>query len=86
MLKRILSRVQSRALDTIRKWWRPISCIGIAGGVWVYCVVTPLYSLIVLREMPSDGMGIAAIITATAGAFAVREAGKIWGSVDDTPE
>lgn len=65
------------ALCLIRKWWRPITCIGIAGSVIVHGVVLPL----MIRESP-DLTGLAALITAASAAFAVREWGKIRGTAD----
>jgi hypothetical protein len=76
-------RTQDVALCLIRKWWRPVTCIGVAASVWTYCVCTPLYSLIVLHQLPADGLGVAAVITAATGAFAVREWGKKNGTVAD---
>jgi hypothetical protein len=83
-------RFKQRALCAIdlficvtRKMWRPVTCWGVAGGVWVYCFVTPLYSLIKLGHLPADGVGIAAVIASATAAFAVREAGKIMGSINE---
>lgn len=76
-------RVQEIALCLIRKWWRPIAAVGIAGTMIVNGVVLP----IILKSFP-DLMGLAALITAVAGAFAVREWGKIRGTdkTDDNIE
>lgn len=78
-------RTKARTLRAInvficvtRRLWRPVTCWGIASSVWSYCVVTPLYSLITLHQLPADGVGVAAVITAATTAFAVREVGKIW--------
>ncbi len=67
-------RAQGLALALIRKWWRPLTCLGIAGSMMVHGVVLPL----ITRTSP-DLTGLAALVTACAAAFAVREWGKIKG-------
>ena len=67
------------ALCVIRKWWRPVTCIWIAGTMAVHGVVLPLYMFFRKGEMPTDLTGLSLLVTATAGAFAVREWGKIKG-------
>jgi len=64
-------------LCLIRKWWRPITCIGIAGSVMVHGIILPL----MIKQSP-DLTGLAALITAASAAFAVREWGKIKGTAD----
>lgn len=59
----------------VRVWWRPVTCIGIAGGVVVNGVVMPL-----VRLEPVDLTGWAAVIASCATVFAVREWGKINGA------
>jgi hypothetical protein len=50
----------------------------------VHGVVVPLYRLIKHDEMPStDLTGLSLLVTAIAGAFAVREWGKIKGVSGD---
>lgn len=68
---------QDMALCLIRKWWRPVTCVGIAGGTVINLCVIPLMK----REPPNLAEG-AAWITACAAAFAVREVGKRWGTAD----
>jgi len=75
--------LEARLLNRIRRWWRPITCIWIAGTMAVHGVILPLWMLIYRHEMPTDLMGLSALVTATAGAFAVREWGKIKGREDD---
>lgn len=70
-------RCQEAALCLVRKWWRPVTCIGIAGGALVNLIVIPL----VKRESPNLAEA-AAFITACAGAFAVREWGKARGTAE----
>jgi len=68
---------QEVALCFVRKWWRPVTCIGIAGGAIVNLVLIPL----VRWEVP-DMTAAAAYVTAATAAFAVREWGKIKGSAE----
>lgn len=63
--------VQRIALCVVRCWWRPITCIGIAGTMWVNGVLLPW-----AKQMSPDLMGLSALVTASAAAFAVREWGK----------
>lgn len=78
-VKQRLLAAEKVALCVIRKWWRPITCIWIAGTMAVHGVIVPL--LTVFREggSPADLTGLSLLVTATAGAFAVREWGKIKG-------
>lgn len=59
--------VQEMALCLVRKWWRPITCVGIAGGMIVNGIVIPLYKL----EVP-DMTALAAYVAAATAAFGVR--------------
>lgn len=68
---------QEVALCLVRKWWRPVTCIGIAGGAIVNLVIIPLMK----REVP-DMAEAAAYVTAATAAFAVREWGKARGTAD----
>jgi hypothetical protein len=74
-IKDRLSAIQEGALDLIRKWWRPVTCIGIAGGAIVNLIIIPLAKW----EVP-DMAQAAAYVTAATAAFAVREVGKRWGT------
>lgn len=74
---RILA-VQDMALCLVRKWWRPVACIGIAGGCMVNLVVIPLGKW----EVPNMAEA-AAFVTAVTAAFAVREWGKTKGTVEE---
>jgi hypothetical protein len=76
-IKSRIMRVQEVALCLVRKWWRPITCIGIAGGALVNLVIIPLAKW----EVP-DMAAAAAYVTAATAAFAVREVGKRWGTAD----
>jgi hypothetical protein len=73
----VFMRVQEAALYLVRKWWRPVTCIGIAGGAIVNLIVIP----IVKHESPNLAEA-AAFVTACAGAFAVREWGKVKGTAE----
>lgn len=68
---------QEMALCFVRKWWRPVTCIGIACGTVVNLVIIPLGTW----TLPNLAEG-AAWITSCAAAFAVREVGKKWGTTD----
>ena len=67
-----INKIMDIVLCLIRKWWRPITCIGIAGSVMVHGIILPL----MIKQSP-DLTGLAALITAASAAFAVREWGKI---------
>jgi hypothetical protein len=69
-------RTQQVALCLVQKWWRPVTCIGIAGSVITNGVYIPLH-----KGEAVDMTGLAALIVAATGAFAVREVGKKWGTV-----
>jgi hypothetical protein len=60
-----------------RKTWRPITCVGIAGGAVVNLMVLPM-----IQKKPVNLTEAAAFVTACAAAFAVREVGKRWGTAD----
>ena len=66
-------RIQEVFLCLVRKWWRPITAMGIAGAMFVNGIIMPLIT------METDLMGLSALVTAAAGAFAVREWGKVKG-------
>ncbi len=76
-IKSRLLAAQEVALCLIRKWWRPITCVGIAGGAVINLVIVP----IIKRDSPNLAEA-AAFVTACAGAFAVREWAKINGTAD----
>jgi hypothetical protein len=76
-LLQYINKAMDIALCLIRKWWRPITCVGIAGSVLVHGVILPL----IIKQSP-DLTGLAALITAASAAFAVREWGKIKGSAE----
>lgn len=77
MIRKTLTRLQACALETIRRWWRPLSCVGIAGGAIVNLVVIPLVNW----EVPNMAEA-AAYVAAMTAAFAVREVGKHWGTAE----
>ena len=76
-IKDRIMQAQGIALCVVRKWWRPVTCIGIAGGTVINLCIIPLLT----KKSPSLTEG-AAWITACAAAFAVREVGKAWGTAD----
>lgn len=82
-IKDRLLAFEKTALCVIRKWWRPITCIWIAGTMAVHGVIAPMYMLLAKGQAPSDMAGLSLLVTAIAGAFAVREWGKIKGVSND---
>lgn len=76
-LRAKLLKAQETALCLVRKWWRPVTCIGIAGGALVNLIVIPLATWTV-----PDMTAAAAYVTAATAAFAVREWGKHKGTVE----
>ena len=76
-IKATILRWQEVALCFVRKWWRPVTCIGIAGGSVVNLVIIPLVNW----EVP-DMASAAAYVTAATAAFAVREWGKMKGTAE----
>ena len=72
-----LNKIMDVPLCFIRKWWRPVTCVGIAATMWVQGVILPL-----MNKTAPDLMGLAALVTAVAAAFAVREWGKAKGVKD----
>jgi hypothetical protein len=75
--------LETKALAVIRRWWRPVTCIWLAGTMCVHGVVLPAFMFFRHGEMPTDLTGLSLLVTATAGTFAVREWGKIKGVSDD---
>lgn len=83
-LKDRLLAFEKTALCVIRKWWRPVTCVWIALTLAVHGVLAPAYVLITTGQLPAtDLTGLSLLVTAIAGAFAVREFGKIKGVTDD---
>ena len=75
-LRERLKAFEKGALVLIRRWWRPITCVWIAGTMAVHGVILPLMGNV------TDLTGLSLLVTATAGAFAVREWGKVKGIND----
>lgn len=78
-VKQRLLAFEKTALCVIRKWWRPVTCLWIAGTMAVHGVIMPLLTFFREGELQTDLTGLSLLVTATAGAFAVREWGKIKG-------
>lgn len=76
-LKLRVLRIQETALCVCRKWWRPLTCLGLLASVWVNLVIIPWG-----RDEPIEFEKAAAFVTAIVAAFAVREWGKIKGAAD----
>ncbi len=66
-IKSSIMAAQEAALCLVRKWWRPATCIGIAGGAIVNLVVIPLVNWAV-----PDMTAAAAYVAASTAAFGVR--------------
>ncbi len=64
---RKLERAQEVVLYLVSKWWRPVTCIGIAGGAVVNLVIIPLWTW----QVP-DMTSAAAYVAASTAAFSVR--------------
>lgn len=62
-----IKELEAAFLERVRVWWRPVTCVGIAGGVVIHGIVIPLS-----RQESLDLIGWAAVITACSSAFAVR--------------
>ena len=75
-LRERLKAFENGALVFIRRWWRPATCVWIAGTMAVHGVILPLQGNV------TDLTGLSLLVTATAGAFAVREWGKAKGIND----
>lgn len=74
-------RLEKAALERIRVWWRPVTCVAIAAAVIVNAVVLPL-----ITGQPISLTDLAATIASCATIFAVREWGKVKGAdSDDAP-
>ena len=70
-----LAGLEKALLERVRVWWRPVSCIGIAGGVVMHGIILPI-----INKESLDLMGFAAVITACSTAFAVRTWEKLNAS------
>lgn len=69
----MILKAQETALCLIRKWWRPITCLGIAGTLIINGMIIPWFSW----QVP-DMTALAAYVAAATAAFAVRE----WGIIE----
>jgi len=73
-----LSRISS-ALDIglclIRKWWRPLTCVGIAGSLIVNGLAIPL-----MTKTGADLTGLAALVASLTPFVAARTFEKIKGA------
>lgn len=67
-------------LQGIRRWWRPLTCLGIAGTMFTHGMLIPIYNTIHQTGTATDLNGLSLLITAIAGTFAVREWGKAKGN------
>lgn len=72
-----INSAQDVVLCLVRKWWRPATCIGIAGGTIINFIVLPLRS----GQWPDMTAGALWIGAATA-AFGVRAFEKWSGKAE----
>lgn len=75
--------LEQRTLRFTRRWWRPLTCVWLCLSVLVNGVVVPLVQLFRTGDGRIDLMALAALVTAIAGAFAVRTYEKSKGMGDD---
>lgn len=73
-IKARIMAAQEAALCLVSKWWRPVTCIGIAGGALINLVVIPLWTW-----TPIELTAAAAYIAAATAAFGVRSWEKRHG-------
>ena len=76
-LKTRILAIQNVALCVVRKWWRPMTCLGLMFSVWINLVLIPWW-----KNEPIQFDKGAAFVTAVVAAFAVREWGKAKGTDD----
>lgn len=72
-----IMQAQDVALCFVRKWWRPLICIGMGGSIVVNGIVIPLLT----RTQP-DLMGLAALFTAASPFAVMRGFEKKWGAAE----
>jgi len=70
-------RVQDTALSFVRKWWRPLTCLGIAGSLLVNGIWVPLVS-----GVGADLVGLAALVASLTPFVAARTVEKMKGVED----
>ena len=76
-LKQRVLRIQEMLLCLVRKWWRPLSCLGFVAAIWVNMVAVPWRT-----GKPIEFDKGSLFVTAVVAAFAVREWGKVKGSAE----
>jgi len=73
-MKETITRTVDTAICFVSKTWRPVTCVGIAGGAIVNLILIPLVNW----EVP-DLTAAAAYIAAATAAFGVRAFEKFKG-------
>lgn len=73
LAQRAITAIEA-VICVVSKLWRPVTCIGIAGGALINLVIIPLYTW-----TPIDLTAAAAYIAAATAAFTVRTWEKIKG-------
>jgi len=69
--------VINSVLEFIRVSWRPAACIGMAGSVIIHGIYLPLST-----GVSADLIGLTGLITAVVAGFAIREYGKLKGTIE----
>jgi len=72
---KLVMRAQEALLCLVRKWWRPVTQIGIAGGLVINGMIIPLW-----KWEAADMTALAAYVAAATAAFGVRAYEKIKGA------
>jgi len=73
-MKSKLMAAQEVALCLVRKWWRPIICIGLGGALITNGIFIPL-----MKGQGADLVGLAALVTSVTPFAWLRTTEKIKG-------
>jgi len=79
-LREGVKKVEGAILSTIRKWWRPATCLWMSMTMLFHGVVLPALHYFRGGGLDTDLMALAALVTSVTAAFAVREWGKTHGN------
>lgn len=81
-MRRFFRKCELHALERIRRWWRPVTCVWLSLTVLVNGVVLPVWHFLRSGELSTDLVALSALISAVVAAFAVREWGKVKGTAE----
>lgn len=76
-IKSRFQRIQNVSLCLIRKWWRPLTLLGVMAATWINLVIIPL-----VTWTPPDLAKAALWIGAVGALQWIREWGKVKGVTD----